>query len=141
MLALFVCFAAGTCAAEEAIAPADGVIKLFDGKTLGDCHTWLKDTKLEDPRQVFTVDDGMIHVTGDGLGALVTDKRYRDYHLVLEFKWGDRTWQGRTEAARDSGLLVHSNGAEAGTTAPGCRRSKCKSSKAASAILCPFGQR
>jgi hypothetical protein len=100
--------------AERAISPKRDVIRLFDGKTLGDCYTWLKDTKREDPRKVFRVDDGMLHITGDGLGGLVTNKRYRDYHLVLEFKWGDRTWHGREKAARDSGLLIHSNGADGG---------------------------
>jgi hypothetical protein len=94
----------------DAITPTDNVIRLFDGKTLGDCYTWLKDTQREDPRKVFRVTDGMIHITGDGLGGLVTNKRYRDYHLVLEFKFGDRTWGDRKENARDSGLLVHSNG-------------------------------
>ena len=46
------------------------MIKLFDGKTLGDCYTWLKDTKREDPRKVFTVSDGMIHISGDGYGGI-----------------------------------------------------------------------
>ena len=94
----------------EALAPRNEVIRLFDGQTLGDCYTWLKDTQREDPRKVFTVVDGMIHIRGDGLGALVTNKPYRDYHLVLEFKFGDRTWHEREDCARDSGLLVHSNG-------------------------------
>lgn len=99
---------------DAAIAPHENVIRLFDGKTLGDCYTWLKDTQREDPRKVFSVAGGMIHVSGDGLGALVTNKRYRDYHLVLEFKFGDRTWHNRENAARDSGLLIHSNGADGG---------------------------
>jgi hypothetical protein len=98
----------------EAISPKGDVIRLFDGKTLGDCYTWLKDTHREDPRKVFSVSDGMIHVSGDGLGGLVTNKRYRDYHLVLEYKFGDRTWHDRENAARDSGLLVHSNGKDGG---------------------------
>jgi hypothetical protein len=101
-------------AADRAVSPTDDVIRLLDGKTLGDSYTWLKDTKREDPRKVFHIDDGMLHITGDGLGALVTNKRYRDYHLVLEFKWGDRTWHGRENAARDSGLLIHSNGIDGG---------------------------
>ena len=100
--------------ADEALSPTDDVIRLFDGKSLGDCYTWLKDTKREDPRQVFRVTDGILHISGDGLGGLVTNKRYRDYHLVLEFKWGDRTWRGREKAARDSGLLIHSNGRDGG---------------------------
>lgn len=101
-------------AAEKAIAPQDSVIRLFDGKSLGDCYTWLKDSQREDPRKVFTAGDGMIHVSGDGLGALVTNKRYRDYHLVLEFKFGDRTWHERENSARDTGLLIHSNGIDGG---------------------------
>src|SRR5262249_33502036 len=101
-------------ATDQAISPKDGVIRLFDGKTLGDCYVWLKDTQREDTRKVFSVMDGMIHVSGDGLGGLVTNKRYGDYHLVLEFKFGDRTWHDRENAARDSGLLVHSNGKDGG---------------------------
>src|SRR6187399_2093751 len=64
-------------AAEPSISPQESVIRLFDGKTLGDCYVWLKDTQREDPRKVFSVTDGMIHVSGDGLGGLVTNKRYR----------------------------------------------------------------
>lgn len=103
-----------SAAVEQAVSPKEDVIRLLDGKTLGDCYTWLKDSKREDPRRVFRIDEGMLHITGDGLGALVTNKRYRDYHLVLEYRWGDRTWQGRENAARDSGLLVHSNGIDGG---------------------------
>ena len=97
-----------------AISPQDEVIRLFDGKTLGDCYTWLKDAKREDPRKVFTVQEGLIHVSGDGLGAIVTNKRYRDYHLVLEYRWGERTWHERASSAKDSGLLINSNGADGG---------------------------
>jgi hypothetical protein len=94
----------------EAIAPKDREIKLLDGKTLGDTYTWLKDTKREDPRKVFTVSEGLIHISGDGYGCITTNKRYRDYHMVVEFKFGERTWHGRENNARDSGVLVHSNG-------------------------------
>lgn len=96
------------------ISPTDGVIKVFDGKTLDGFYTFLKDTKFEDPRQVFRVTDGMLHITGDGLGCLTTKNEYRDYHLVLEFKWGPRTWGDRKLRTKDSGLLVHSIGADGG---------------------------
>lgn len=100
--------------AAEAIRPANGVIRLFDGKSLRGLYTWLQDTKYEDPRQVFRVTDGMLHITGDGLGAVITRQAYRDYHLVLEYKWGERTWGNRAQRARDSGLLIHSTGADGG---------------------------
>jgi hypothetical protein len=95
-----------------AISPQTEPIKLFDGKSFDTCYTWLKDTKRADPRHVFTVADGMIHISGDGYGGLVTKDRYRDYHCVLEYKWGEKTWPERVDAARDSGLLIHSNGAD-----------------------------
>lgn len=101
-------------ATATAVAPLDGPIRLFDGKSLAGCYTWLKDTKYADPRNVFRVTGGLLHVTGDGLGGLVTKASYRDYHLVLEYKWGDQTWHDRVNAARDSGLLIHSNGVDGG---------------------------
>jgi hypothetical protein len=100
--------------ADGAIAPKDHEIKLFDGKSFGDWYTWLKDTKREDPRKVFTVEDGMIHISGDGYGCITTNKRYRDYHMVVEFKFGERTWHERENATRDSGVLIHSNGRDGG---------------------------
>ena len=87
--------------------PKDAVIQLFNGKNLDGLYTWLSDTKYEDPRKVFTVEDGMLHISGDGLGYVCTKQRYKDYHLVVEYRWGDRTWQNRKNSARDSGVIVH----------------------------------
>ncbi|MEX2286677.1 MAG: DUF1080 domain-containing protein [Planctomycetaceae bacterium] len=94
----------------EAISPKDGVIKLFNGKNLEGLYTYLNDTKYEDPRGVFLVEDGMLHISGDGLGGITTKNDYRDYHLVCEFKWGMRTWRNREKSTKDSGILVHGTG-------------------------------
>jgi hypothetical protein len=94
----------------KAKSPDNSVVLLFDGTSLDGLDTWLKDSKLEDPRKVFHVADGILHISGDGLGALITRDKFRDYHLVLEYKWGDRTWHERKTAARDSGLLINSTG-------------------------------
>lgn len=91
----------------EPISPTDGVIKLFNGKDLTGLYTWLKDTEYDDPRQVFTVHDGLLHISGDGWGGVVTKNEYKNYHLVVEFKWGDRTWDTRKDRTKDSGVLVH----------------------------------
>ena len=56
------------------------------------------------------MDDGLLHVSGKGLGYIRTNRKYRDYHLVLEYKWGERTWASRVDRARDCGLLVHAYG-------------------------------
>ena len=101
-------------AARKSVVRPDKRIALFDGKSLDGFYTWMKDTKYEDPRRVFRVTDGMLHVTGDGLGGLLTKKEYRDYHCVLEYRWGKKVWGNRTEKTKDSGLLVHSIGADGG---------------------------
>ncbi|MBW3598989.1 MAG: DUF1080 domain-containing protein, partial [Planctomycetes bacterium] len=67
----------------QAISPKEDVIKLFDGKSLDGLYSFLKETKYEDPKNVFRVTDGMLHITGDGLGSIITKNEYRDYHLVL----------------------------------------------------------
>jgi hypothetical protein len=56
----------------------------------------------------------MLHITGDGLGYVITDKEYRDYHCIVEFKWGPKTYEPRTMRAKDSGLLIHSVGEPGG---------------------------
>ena len=42
--------------------------------------TWLRDTNPEDPRKVFRVTDGVLHISGDGFGYVATSDAYRDYH-------------------------------------------------------------
>jgi len=96
---------------ESAIKP-ESVIRLFNGKNLDGWYTWLKDAKYEYPRKVFTVEKGVIHISGDGYGGITTKKEYRDYHLVVEYKWGERTWGDRKGHARDSGVLLHGVGVD-----------------------------
>ena len=75
--------------ANSPIKPTDKVITLFNGQNLDGLYTWRKDTKYEDPRRVFRVTDGMLHITGNGFGSVTTKQQYRDYHLVLEYRWGN----------------------------------------------------
>jgi hypothetical protein len=79
----------------------------FNGQDLSGFYTYLHDHRYDDPSGVFTVHDGMIHISGDGFGGLTTRDEFRDYHLVTEWKWGDRTWAPRKQSARDSGILLH----------------------------------
>jgi len=91
----------------EPITPRK-VMSLWNGKDLTGLTTWLKDTKREDPRGVFKITDGMIHLSGDGLGELCSEAEYRDYHLVVEYKWGQRT--DGAGGVRNSGILLHAVG-------------------------------
>jgi 3-keto-disaccharide hydrolase len=102
------------------VAAADPVtqpIKLFNGKDLSNFYTWLKGLgKNKDPQQVFTVQDGMIRVSGQTFGGFVTEKEFDNYHLVVEFKWGEKTWPPREKATRDSGILLHCVGEDGGSS-------------------------
>src|SRR5690348_8458751 len=70
----------------------DGTVHLFNGKDLTNFYTYLgAPTKGErpygkdhDPEKVFTVHDGMIHVSGRVFGGLITEKEYENYHLLVE---------------------------------------------------------
>ncbi len=85
---------------------------LFNGYDLTGFYTWLVDTCDPDPRRVFSVTNGMIRISGDGLGYLATEREYDSYHLIAEWQWGARNyrWGDRIGRARDSGIFLHSIG-------------------------------
>ena len=67
-----------------------------------------------DPLNVFTVVrdvDGRpaIRISGEVFGELRSKGAFKDYHLKLQFKWGDKKWAPRDKPGtpRDSGLLYH----------------------------------
>jgi hypothetical protein len=92
---------------------------LFNGKDLSGWETFLRPANKadpdyglnRDPEKVFAVDksDGgpVIHISGKYWGGLITAKEFENYHLRLEFKWGQQTWPPRHNLTRDSGLLYH----------------------------------
>jgi hypothetical protein len=79
----------------------------FNGKDMTGFYTYLREHKYDDPAQVFAVHDGMIHISGAEFGGLTTRDEFRDYHLLVEWKWGERTFGSRKTKARDSGVLLH----------------------------------
>jgi len=103
-LFLSLCFIAQ---ASEPIVPKK-VIRPFETGDLSKLDTWLKDTGHKDPDNVFSLKDGVLHVTGYGAGYVATKQSYKDYHLTLEYKWGKKTNGGKY--VRNSGILLHGNG-------------------------------
>jgi hypothetical protein len=67
-----------------------------------------------DPLKVFTVvqEDGQpaIRISGQGFGVMTTKEPFANYHMRLQFKWGEKKWAPRLQAVRDSGLLYHCHG-------------------------------
>jgi len=94
---------------EPAVAPTKK-IALFNGRNLDGWYTWLREDKYEDPKKVFSVVNAAIRISGEEWGGLATKQMYRDYHLVVEWKWGGPAHGAREKKARDSGILVHGTG-------------------------------
>jgi 3-keto-disaccharide hydrolase len=93
----------------KAVAPAETMV-LFNGRDLDGWYTYLRDDKYADPKAVFTVKDGALRISGEEWGGIATRQMYRDYHLVVEWKWGGPAHGDRATKARDSGILVHGVG-------------------------------
>lgn len=67
-----------------------------------------------DVKNVFQLieenDELVLHISGEIYGGLTTIKSYQNYHLTLQFRWGEKKWPPRRYALRDSGLLYHCHG-------------------------------
>jgi hypothetical protein len=73
-------------------------IMLFNGKDLANWAFFLKDPNV-DPSTVFTVREGIIHISGDPFGYMRTKDSYSEYKLHVE-------WRYPVEAT-NSGVFVH----------------------------------
>ncbi len=93
----------------QAIVP-ETKVNLLDGSIAFVTHLSPKSVPVHDAPEVFVLDEGALRVTGEGFGYFRTPDAYRDYHLVLEYKWGEHTWGNREDRARDSGILFHAHG-------------------------------
>ncbi len=91
-------------------------IKLFNGKNLNGWYTFLKNRGRDnDPKKVFTVEDGLVRISGEEWGCITTNEKYSNYKLVFEFKWGVQTFSPRINNAMDNGVLLHSQGVDGGS--------------------------
>lgn len=64
-----------------------------------------------DPLNVFSTKEvdgeSILCISGQIYGGLTTLQEFENYHLSLQFKWGDMKWAPRKNQKRDSGLLIH----------------------------------
>lgn len=105
---------------------------LFNGKDLSGWDTWLGAAEVpalpiklwgewpetiglnRDSEAVFSVveEDGepAIRVSGEIWGALISKQSYGNYHLQIQYKWGETRTAPRADKPRNTGLLYHSLG-------------------------------
>ena len=81
---------------------------LFNGKDLSGWYSFLKTNgKNNDVDTVFSVNKSLLKITGKEFGYIVTEKTFTDFHLVVEFKWGEKKYSPREDKPRDNGICYY----------------------------------
>ncbi len=92
-------------------AKAQNTISLFRADNKNDWYTFLEGSgKNKDSLGVFRFENGMLHVSGQKFGYIATEKSYSNFHLSLEFKWGQKKFPPRVNEKRDAGILYYAVG-------------------------------
>ncbi|MGC2181995.1 MAG: DUF1080 domain-containing protein [Terriglobales bacterium] len=89
---------------------SDGWVPLFNGRNLDGWYSYLDSSgRNKDPKGVFKVENGMIHILdvpmSDGKsdnGYLATTQEFSNVRIHAEYKWGTKR---ASEGKRNSGLL------------------------------------
>jgi hypothetical protein len=93
------------------IPPHGKLVPLFNAKDFTGFDILLRSKGLNnDTEKIFQVEKGIIHVSGDDFGGIVTQKEYGNYYLRAQFKWGEKTWLEKVGKARDCGILYNIDG-------------------------------
>ncbi len=88
----------------------DGSIKLLGDGGMENFYTWIEGAGVFiDPKGIFTLQDGILRITGERTGYLATRKEHSDFHLVAEYKWGQMT-TAHPNKIGSSGLFIHGTG-------------------------------
>ncbi|MFP5081324.1 DUF1080 domain-containing protein [Pedobacter sp. JCM 36344] len=81
---------------------------IFNGKDLEGWTKFLQKQGVNrDPQNVFKIEDGVLHVSGQDFGYIATKKSYKNFHLSLEFKWGEKKYPPREHDKRDAGVCYN----------------------------------
>jgi hypothetical protein len=124
----------GLIASAQVFAAGEGEWKsLFNGKDLSgwepyvsyqpetNAHNLVSKHKPRglnnDPKQVFSVVDGLLRVSGEEWGGLTSLDEFENFHLKFEVKWGKQKWPPRLDAPRDNGILYFAVGPQGAQSA------------------------
>jgi hypothetical protein len=91
-----------------------GWTPLFNGTNLDGWYIVLRNSRSDDTNHLVQIENGMIQMYKDAspgsaqpAGYIVTAKEFSNYHLRLEYKWGEKRFQPRVKTRRDAGIMYH----------------------------------
>ena len=80
-------------------------IKLFNGKDLSGWAYYAVGATAEQADEIYSVKDGVIHITGEPFGCMYTVESYSDYELHVEWRWPNA--ENTPKNKLNSGIFVH----------------------------------
>lgn len=88
---------------------------LFNGHNLDGWTIYAESVGNADPHQAIAIERGVLHLLGDSFdgpdkasfGHIATTDTHANYHLRMEFRFGERRFAPRLLQRRNSGLLYH----------------------------------
>lgn len=113
---------AGVMIVLQSCTPTEKSESIFSGKDLAGWDVYIAPPAdsipppglNNDPAQVFSVveKDGepAMRVSGEVFGGISTTREFENYHLRIEFKWGQNKIASFKDRKRDSGILYHAVG-------------------------------
>jgi Domain of Unknown Function (DUF1080) len=107
MKKIIVCCFLLTCLGANAQQAKKNMKPLFNGKNLAGWYSFLKSKgKNNDPEKVFSIENGLLHISGKEFGYICTKKEFENFHLAVEFKWGIKKYPPRDAdtTKRDNGI-------------------------------------
>ncbi len=99
-------------------------IELFNGQDLDNWNI-VVDSEDGEPKDLFYVEDGVMHTLGAPFGYIRTKESYSNYKLHVEWKW--------TDEPSNSGVLINVQGKE--IIFPHCVEAQLKNGNAGDIVL------
>jgi len=96
-------------------------VQLFNGKNLEGWYSFLNSKgRNNDPDKVFLIENSMLQISGKEFGYIATEKTYRNFKLIAEFKWGQKKFPPRDAdtTKRDNGICFYFPAGEKDTVWP-----------------------
>lgn len=62
------------------------------------------------PEAIFALRRGVLTISGQGMGYMSTMKSFKNYRLIIEYRWVGNGIAPRADNARDNGILIHARG-------------------------------
>lgn len=114
---LFLSLAVLSCSTEKKI-------ELFNGQDLDNWNI-IVDSEDGEPRELFYVEDGIMHTLGAPFGYIRTKESYSNYKLHVEWRW--------TKEPTNSGVLINVQGKD--MIFPHCIEAQLMNGKAGDIVL------